>query len=351
MVLHGTGAVAAGNSSLMRTTPITLGYLHDPAGLALAARTYSDLTHGNPEAAEACILWNLAQRHTILEGRFDARAGLSSLPANRASRWDEILGTAENGLPQDFAIRNGWSTQMVQTVWSAITHTEATGPDHFEDTLRLVVSSGGDTPTSAAVAGSLLGARWGVSAIPLEWRRHVHGWPGLRDGDLQRLAWQSATATAWPAEFPIPPMSIAPVPHPDDPGVLLGGVRGLRSLPEQIDAVVSLCPLGEAQSPSPAVAETDHINVWLIDSDSPADNPNLALVAEQTLAMIMTLRAEGRSVYLHCDDGRSRTPFIAALYGARLTEAPARDVLAELQRIVPLARPNPLFQRMVYAFT
>jgi len=350
-VLHAAGTAAAGNGSLMRTTPITLGYLHDEAGLALAARTYSDLTHGNPEAAEACILWNLAQRHAILEGRFDVRVGLGSLPANRASRWEETIGTAEAGLPQDFAIRNGWGAQMVQTVWSAITHSDVTGPGHFEETLRLVVASGGDTPTSAAVAGSLLGARWGVSAIPLEWRRHIHGWPGLRDADLQRLAWQAATGKRWPAQFDLPPMSIPPVRHPEDRDILLGGARGLRPLPDEIDAVVSLCRLGERQVPSPPVADADHINVWLIDSDNPADNPNLTLVAEQTVGMLMTLREEGRSVYLHCDDGRSRTPFIASLYGARLTDHPAREVLREIQQAVPLARLNPVFQRMVYTFT
>ncbi|MBK6764195.1 MAG: ADP-ribosylglycohydrolase family protein [Micrococcales bacterium] len=350
-VLHTAGTAASGNGSLMRTTPITLGYLHDEAGLALAARTYSDLTHGNPEAAEACILWNLAQRRAILDGRFDVRAGLSSLPANRARDWDEIISTAEAGLPQDFAIRNGWGAQMVQTVCSAITHCEASGPGHFEETLRLVVSSGGDTPTSAAVAGSLLGARWGLSAIPLEWRRRIHGWPGMRDAELMRLAWQAVTGKGWPVEFAIPPMSIPPVVHPDDAGVLLGGVRGLRPLPSRIDAVVSLCRLGELQVPSPPVADEDHINVWLIDSDNPADNPNLSLVAEQAVGMLMELRAEGRAVYLHCDDGRSRTPFIASLYGARLTDTPARDVLREIQQAVPLARLNPVFQRMIYTFT
>jgi ADP-ribosylglycohydrolase len=39
----------------------------------------------------------------------------------------------------------------------------------FEEGLRHVVSLGGDTDTNAAVAGALLGARHGRSALPAAW--------------------------------------------------------------------------------------------------------------------------------------------------------------------------------------
>ena len=40
---------------------------------------------------------------------------------------------------------------------------------------------GHDTDTVAAIAGQVLGARWGASAIPWRWRRDLYGWPGHRD--------------------------------------------------------------------------------------------------------------------------------------------------------------------------
>ncbi|MYS43040.1 hydrolase, partial [Streptomyces sp. SID5998] len=49
-----------------------------------------------------------------------------------------------------------------------------------------------DTDTVAAIAGALLGARWGCSGIPLAWQRAVHGWPGLTGPDLVRLAVRTA---------------------------------------------------------------------------------------------------------------------------------------------------------------
>ena len=347
-VLHASGSNGAGNASLMRTTPIALAYLDDAEAIARAARTYSDLTHGNPEVAEACILWNLAQREAILHGRFDIRAGLGHVP--RRDYWETLFAQAESGMPQDFAIRNGWAAQMIQHVWSAIIHCEQHGPEHFEQTLRQVIAAGGDTPTAAAIAGSLLGARWGVSAIPLDWRRHVHGWPDLRDKDLVQLVDEAVTGLPWPSTFAKGPLSLPPIAHPADAGLWLGGARGLRPLPGHIDAVVSLCRLGVDQEPVPAPAAPDHVRVWLINSADPADNPNLDHVAEATVTTVMNLRAEGRQVYLHCDDGRSRTPFIASLYGSRFTDAPAEEVLQTIQRLVPQAQPNPAFLRMIHTF-
>ena len=49
--------------------------------------------------------------------------------------------------------------------------------------------------TVAAIAGGLLGARYGASAVPVEWASAVHGWPGLRGADLVDLG----RATAQPS--------------------------------------------------------------------------------------------------------------------------------------------------------
>jgi hypothetical protein len=326
---------------------LTVGCLHQPARLAQAARALSDLTHGHPHAGDACVLLNLAQRHAVLTGEFDLSAGMDHLPGERQDHWDRVITQAEIGEPEDFAIRNGWAGQALQTVWSAITNVEVEGPEHFEQALRVVVGAGGDTPTSGAIAGALLGSRWGVSAIPLDWRRHVHGWPGLRDVDLVRLVWEVLSQRSWPRIIAEDTHAMQAVPHPLDPGVWLGGETSLRPLPPGVDAVISLCPLGHEQLPLPRPADEYHVSAWLIDSADPQDNPNLDLVAEQTVDMIERFREQGRTVYLHCINGVSRTPFIAALYGARMSTLTPCAVLQEIQQVVPHAQPNPLFQEVL----
>lgn len=339
---------SAGNASLMRTTPITLGYLFDADRLAAAARVYSDLTHGNPEAGDACVLWNLAQRHAILNREFDLAVGLPWIPEHRQGLWAQLITQAEVGPPEDFAVRNAWVSQVLQTAWSAINHCDVEGPEHFEETLRIAVAAGGDTATVAAVAGGLLGARWGASAIPLEWRRRVFGWPDYRDADLLRDCYCVVRSQPWPGTFHPEASEPAVVGHPLDAGLLVGGLRGLRNLPADVGAVVSLCRLGADEVVPGHIDGENRVQVWLADSDDPADNPHLRLVAESTVELLVRLRAQGLRVYVHCDDGRDRAPFIAALYGAEIAPVGAVDCLRQLQAVLPRVDLNSAFDRFLH---
>jgi ADP-ribosylglycohydrolase len=177
---------SAGNGSLMRTGPVALSYLDDAAALAEAARSMSDLTHFDPEAGDACVLWCLAIRHAVLTGHLDVRVGLARLPDERRAGWTHRLDDAETSMPRDFT-RNGWVVEALQAAWCAIA-TTAPGSDHLRRSLESVVRGGGDTDTVAAIAGALLGAAHGASTVPTAWRRSLHGWPGLAGGDLTELA-------------------------------------------------------------------------------------------------------------------------------------------------------------------
>ena len=69
-----------------------------------------------------------------------------------------------------------------------VTRADRGDAGHLQRALEVAVRAGGDTDTTAAIAGGLLGARWGASAVPARWRRLLHGWPGLRAKDLIFLA-------------------------------------------------------------------------------------------------------------------------------------------------------------------
>ncbi len=43
--------------------------------------------------------------------------------------------------------------------------------EDFEQGLRQVIEAGGDTDTNGAIAGAVLGARFGLEGIPERWRR------------------------------------------------------------------------------------------------------------------------------------------------------------------------------------
>ncbi|MFW0874111.1 ADP-ribosylglycohydrolase family protein [Rhodococcoides corynebacterioides] len=181
----GLSGRTGGNGSLMRTAPVSLAFLHDERGLVDAATSISALTHSDPQAGEACALWSVAIRHAVLHGTYDGlRLALSADPA-LSHTWSPLLDAAEAGTPADFA-NNGWVVHALQTAWWAIATTEE-DERQLPHALEKCVRAGGDTDTTAAIAGGLLGARWGRSAIPPEWIDVLHGYPGRRAADLISL--------------------------------------------------------------------------------------------------------------------------------------------------------------------
>ncbi|GAC69217.1 ADP-ribosylglycohydrolase family protein [Gordonia soli] len=338
---------SAGNGALMRTAPVALAHLGDRGRLADAARLVASLTHADPLAGDSCVLWCEAIRVAVLDGRFDVRAGLDLIPADRVDQWDSWLDSAAHDDPKSFS-PNGFTVTALQAAASAVLQTPApTGAEcrHFQDALHAAVRIGNDTDTVAAIAGGLLGARWGAGSVPWFWRRAVHGWP-KRDGrfsdahDLVGLATLAARggnpdAKGWPTVDEVGYSERASrdvIPHPFDAGVLLGTHATVE---HAADAVVSMCRVGRTQSCF--AGATDVVASRLMDSDDPADNPHLDFVMADTADAVRGLRAEGKTVLLHCVAGHQRTPSVAVAYGVLLGH-PVNEVREAILAVIPDAR-------------
>lgn len=362
---HEASGRSAGNGSLMRTAPVALALLNSEAELWEAAGRISGLTHYELDAAEACQLWTAAVRHAVLTGRLDVRIGLMQLSSERAAVWLERIRVAEASQPRDF-VRNGWVVEAFQGAWSAIHHGVAAagsvGPEALRLALEGAVRGGNDTDTVAAIAGGLIGAAAGYSAIPSEWRRRLHGWGASGKRELMALALELASnhrhIGSWPR---VPAMDYSgwlgigtAVQHPDDPGVWLGGLAqlpllgngeaatqgGLAALGE-VSAVVSLCRIGEADAP--AIPGQEHVKFWLVDSAGTGENAHLEFVLRDAAQAVAQFRAEGLTVYLHCVQAESRTPTVAALYGAMVAGGSALESLERIGHVLPNAQPNAAF--------
>ncbi|MGM0819324.1 MAG: ADP-ribosylglycohydrolase family protein, partial [Actinomycetota bacterium] len=173
-----------------------LACLGDDAALAALARAVSELTHADPLAGDACVLWCVAVDRAVREDRLDgAWDGLDLLRGDARRHWRERLAEAETQPPEAF-VPNGFVVAALQAAYAAVRQTPvpADRPGaHLEAALRRAVGIGHDTDTVAAIAGALLGARWGWSAIPQRWLRILHGWPDLRAEDLLDLALRTAS--------------------------------------------------------------------------------------------------------------------------------------------------------------
>lgn len=185
---------SAGNGALMRTGPVALAHLGDREQLARAARLVAQLTHADPLAGDSCVIWCEAIRVAVLDGELDVRRGLDLVPDGRRDQWsawlDDALDLDRNRaepVPGARFTPNGFTVTALQAAVAAIASTEQSDR-HLEDALHSAIRIGSDTDTVAAIAGALLGGRWGASAVPPRWRAAVHGWPGRTGEELVELA-------------------------------------------------------------------------------------------------------------------------------------------------------------------
>jgi ADP-ribosylglycohydrolase len=166
---------ACGNGSLMRILPVALVWRDvRPARLVEKAHLASRVTHGHPRCQVACAVYCLAVT-ALLRGQSpeDALAwAFSEYPLvcgdtpeleHHGGAFEELrTWTGRRG--RGFVVDSFWSA------WDAFA-----GATDYADTIRRAIAYGGDTDTTAAIAGGLAGARWGWESIPLEWRRGMRG--------------------------------------------------------------------------------------------------------------------------------------------------------------------------------
>jgi ADP-ribosylglycohydrolase len=171
----------AGNGGLMRIGPAALSFPRRPEEIATYARGVTELTHPHVDCLDASVLWAVAIDKTIHSAPppdetwdFAAavRGGLALIPDARRARWAQPIGEACERPAFAFYKTNGWVIHAFQAALSVIVRTPLPGGaapcTHLVAGLEAAVRSGGDTDTVAAIAGSLLGARWGATAVPLE---------------------------------------------------------------------------------------------------------------------------------------------------------------------------------------
>ena len=145
-------AHSAGNGALMRTAPVALGHLDDRQRAAAAARAVARLTHADPLAGDACVLWGEAIRVAVLEGEFAPAAGLDLIHENRRGSWREWLSDAmdveRNRLEPVPGVRfrpNGYTVTALQAAVAAVVTTDVPQDIpclHLQDALHAAVRIG-----------------------------------------------------------------------------------------------------------------------------------------------------------------------------------------------------------------
>ena len=165
-IYEARGGIAP-NGGVMRCAPVALVRKGSPQQLVQDSASTGVVTHYAPECQWSCIIVNAAI--ALLMGGITPYPAIL-LQAVRADgalaeviEWVEEVNESIDSLRWDHRHIGHTLLCMQFGLWAAQT------PLGFEDALVEVVNAGGDTDTYGAVAGAVLGARYGVGAIPQRW--------------------------------------------------------------------------------------------------------------------------------------------------------------------------------------
>ena len=157
------------NGGLMRSPPIAIARRVSPRLLIRDSAALCAVTHYGALCEWSCcvVIAVIAQ---LLAGTTPDLSRLASAVVADRGPLDvaESIATVTRGaspraLNAASEHRGHTLLTMQMGLWAALT------PLSFEDALVKVVSAGGDTDTNGAVAGAVLGARYGAAAIPARW--------------------------------------------------------------------------------------------------------------------------------------------------------------------------------------
>ena len=195
-----SGVYSAGNGPAMRAPLLGAFFAQKPDALRSMVRACTLLTHTDERAEEgawviavagACAM-RFPDADICRQQFFDA-----VMPVLQGRELVEALKTVQAGLneqisPQQLAallrMDDGVSGYINCTV-PAVIYGWLRHYGDYRATVGYLVGLGGDTDTTAAIAGGLAGITVGKSGIPVEWLDGVADWPASMDW-LSRLAQQ-----------------------------------------------------------------------------------------------------------------------------------------------------------------
>jgi ADP-ribosylglycohydrolase len=166
------GGQPAGNGAVMRCAPVAMRWPRDHKKLYEETENSSRVTHHDPRCAWSAFAVNLAVSDA-LHGRTasidfiaDTLESMGVGP-HTLSAVRQVSGGSLERLRLD-ATAIGFTLKAMQAGLWCLEH-----PADFEESLVAVVQAGGDTDTNGAVAGAVLGALHGASAIPERWTSRI----------------------------------------------------------------------------------------------------------------------------------------------------------------------------------
>ena len=194
-----SGRYAAANGAVMRTSALGIWEYPFPDKVKYNAEEVCKITHADPRCLGSCVAVSLAISY-LMGGVSDIPALIKGIAAevagydpniqeyfDRAATSLSALDLDEGTNPRE-ANRIGYTLKAMGAGFWALQYAES-----WDEGVLKILEEGGDADTNAAVAGALLGARFGYDGISQIWVEKLRN-----VGELERRAQEViAVAQQW----------------------------------------------------------------------------------------------------------------------------------------------------------
>ena len=182
-----SGVFSAGNGPAMRAA-ILGAAINDPQSLREFVRASTRITHTDPKAEYGAFAVALAAQ---LARQCESVSGDQFLDCLRSCLGrdaDELLslikgaataanqGQSTESFAESLGLAKGVSGYVYHSVPVAI-HAWLTHPCDFRSAVTNVIRCGGDTDSTAAIVGGIIGSAVGKEGLPVDWLNNLREWP------------------------------------------------------------------------------------------------------------------------------------------------------------------------------
>jgi ADP-ribosylglycohydrolase len=177
-----SGVFSAGNGPAMRSAVLGVAF-PEIAKLQAFNHASTHLTHTDPKAEQGALAARMSAREEI-----DGEKYLEQLRSILAGQGQELLtlivqaqasaARQESTLvfADSLGLQRGVTGYMLHTA-PVVLHAWLRHPRDYRAAVQAVIACGGDTDTTAAIVGAIVGAAVGKEGIPAEWLQALAEWP------------------------------------------------------------------------------------------------------------------------------------------------------------------------------
>ncbi len=199
-----SGVRSAGNGPAMRSAVLGVAYGADPEALAQLNRQSARITHTDALAEHGALTVAIAayvsaQANGNVSAQDFVQAMTERLPADsamlasvRAVATSLASGQSATDFVAGLGSKNGVSGYMLHTV-PAVLHVWLRHQNDYIGGITEMIRLGGDSDSTAAMLGGIIGARVGLEGIPAHLLHSLRDWP-CSTGFITRIAQRLAHA-------------------------------------------------------------------------------------------------------------------------------------------------------------